>query len=216
MAACTALVCGEQSSMPGRLGHWHSQISNVCSRMIGQGSDNSAMSSHKILPPTDPMSYLCSVALRIWTFFWRREGSTGMDMWNTPMVQSRLPLRPKMTRKQLTEGLQRVEVLSYRPAWLTYLGIWYETCHACSKPLTWKGAHWCGCCPCTCTLIKNPMMMMMMMMTSDENWKCYSWCPRPERVQIMSHHSNLRTLSKWLFSFPKPKKRSGPSCSKRR
>ena len=36
-----------------------------------------------------------------------------------------------------------------------------EICHACSKPVTWKGAHCCGYCPCTCTLIKNPMMMMM-------------------------------------------------------
>ena len=38
--------------------------------------------------------------------------------------------------------------------------IWCEICHACSKPAIWKGAHWCGCCPCTCTLIKNPIMMI--------------------------------------------------------
>ena len=31
----------------------------------------------------------------------------------------------------------------------------------CSKPAIWKGAHWCGCCPCTCTLIKNPIMIMI-------------------------------------------------------
>ena len=42
----------------------------------------------------------------------------------------------------------------------TYLEIWCEICHACSKPAIWKGAHWCGCCPCTCTLIKNPIMMI--------------------------------------------------------
>ena len=48
-----------------------------------------------------------------------------MDMWNTPMVQSRQPLtyiqvdgkhgpgRPKMTWKQLTEGLLRTEALRY-------------------------------------------------------------------------------------------------------
>ena len=41
-----------------------------------------------------------------------------------------------------------------------YLEIWCEICHACSKPATWKGAHWCGCCSCTCMLIKNLMMMM--------------------------------------------------------
>ena len=28
-------------------------------------------------------------------------------------------------------------------------------------------SHWCGCCPCTCMLIKNPIMMMMMMRTED-------------------------------------------------
>ena len=29
-----------------------------------------------------PMSYLRGLPLRIWTSFWRREGSAGMDMWN--------------------------------------------------------------------------------------------------------------------------------------
>ena len=29
----------------------------------------------------------------------------------------------------------------------------------CMQQATWKGAHWC--CPCTCTLIKNPMIMMI-------------------------------------------------------
>ena len=28
----------------------------------------------------------------------------------------------------------------------------------------WKGAHWCGCCPCTCTLIKNLIMIMIYIM----------------------------------------------------
>ena len=60
--------------------------------MTGQWSDRSAMSDSKTLSPPGPMSYLCSLALRIWTSFWRREGSDGMDMWNTPMVQSWQPL----------------------------------------------------------------------------------------------------------------------------
>ena len=58
------------------------------------------------------------------------------------------------------EVLQRVEALGYQPPWQTYLEIWCEICHACSKPAIWKGAHWCGCCPCACTLIKNPIMMI--------------------------------------------------------
>ena len=113
MAVCTALVCGAQSSMPARLGHWQSQTSSICSEMTGQWSDRSAMSGRKTLSPPGPMSYLCGLVLRIWTSFWRREDSDGMDMWNAPMVQStaldiqvdgkRGPGRPKMTWKQLTE-----------------------------------------------------------------------------------------------------------------
>ena len=49
------------------------------------------MSDRKTLSPPGPMSYLCSLALRIWTSFWRREESDGMDMWNARMVQSRQP-----------------------------------------------------------------------------------------------------------------------------
>ena len=55
-------------------------------------SDRYAMSDCKTLLPPGPMSYLCGLALRIWTSFWRREDSYGMDMWNAPMVQSRQPL----------------------------------------------------------------------------------------------------------------------------
>ena len=92
MAMCTALVCGVQCSMPGRLGHWQSRTSSVCSEMTGQWSDRSAMSGRKTLSPPGPMIYLCGLALRIWTSFWRREDFDGMDMWNAPVVQSRQPL----------------------------------------------------------------------------------------------------------------------------
>ena len=92
VAVCTALVCGAQCSMPARLGHWQSQTSSVCSKTTGQWSDRSAMSECKTLSPPGPMIYLCSLALRIWTSYWRREDSDGMDMWNAPMVQSRQPL----------------------------------------------------------------------------------------------------------------------------
>ena len=60
--------------------------------MTGQWSDRSAISGHKTLSPPGPMSYLCGLALRIWTSFWRRKDSDDMDMWNAPMVQSRQPL----------------------------------------------------------------------------------------------------------------------------
>ena len=77
---------------PVRLGQWQSQTSNICSGMTWQWSDRSTMSSRRTLSPPDPMSYLGGLALRIWTSFWSREASTGMDMWNTPVVQSRQPL----------------------------------------------------------------------------------------------------------------------------
>ena len=77
------------------------------------------------------------------------------------IVGKRGPGRPKMTWKQLTERDCREWKLSAvdphdRDTWT-----WCEICYACSKPVTWKGAHCCGYCPCTCTLIKNLMMMMM-------------------------------------------------------
>ena len=88
----------------------------------------------------------------------------GMDMWNAPMVQSRQPLTYRMIERvglggprwhgsTDREGLQREEAHGYQNSYKTYLEIWCEICHECSNPAIWKGAHWCGCFPCTCTLI---------------------------------------------------------------
>ena len=70
-----------------------------------------------------------------------------------------------MTWKQLTERDCREWKLSAidpqdRDTWRSGVR---SAMHAAS--VTWKGAHCCGYCPCTCTLIKNPMMMMMIMVT---------------------------------------------------
>ena len=62
MAMCTGVVCTMQCSMPVRLGHWQSQTSNVCSELMGQWSDKSAMSSRKTLSLPGPVSYLCGFA----------------------------------------------------------------------------------------------------------------------------------------------------------
>ena len=142
--------------------------SNVCSGMTGQWSDRSAMSSCKTLSPPGSMSYWGSGPHS------EGEGSAGIDMSKSPMVQSTAfdiqadgklgPGRPKMAWKQLIERECREGKLSAIPSWETYLEVWCEICHACSKLATWQGTHWCGCWPCTYTLIKNPMMMMMMMM----------------------------------------------------
>ena len=78
------------------------------------------------------------------------------------------PGRPKMTWKQLTERDYREWKVSTidphdRHTWRS--GV---ICHGCSKPATWKGAHWCGCCPCTCMLIKNlgPNVQSVVSLTS--------------------------------------------------
>ena len=91
-------------------------------------SDGSAMSSHKTLSPSCPMSYLHSLALRIWTSFWRREGSTGMDTWNTPKCSQDSLLHTGWwkawawetqddTEAADREGPRRMEALGYRPSW---------------------------------------------------------------------------------------------------
>ena len=98
-----------------------------------------------------------------------------MDMWKAPVVQSRQPLTYSLMEAWAweaqddmesadREGFQRMEALGYQPSWWTYLEIWCEISHVCSKPATctWKGGHWCGYCPSTCILIKNPMITMMM------------------------------------------------------
>ena len=82
--------------MPVRLSHWQSQISNACSKMTGQWSDRSEMSSCKTLSPPDPVSYSRGLALKIWTLFWRRKCCAGMDMWNAPILLSRQPLTYKL------------------------------------------------------------------------------------------------------------------------
>ena len=106
MAVCTALVCEAQCSMPARLGHWQSQPSSICSEKTGQWSDRSAMSDSKTLSPPRPMSYLFGLALRIWTSFWRREDSDGMDMRNALMVQSRQPLTYRLMESVGLGGLR--------------------------------------------------------------------------------------------------------------
>ena len=98
-------VCIAQCSMPARLGHWQSQTSSVCSKMTGKWSDRSAMSGCKTLSP-GPMSYLPGLSLRIWTSFWRREDSDGVDMWNALMVQSRQPFTYRL-RESVGLGVPR-------------------------------------------------------------------------------------------------------------
>ena len=76
------------------------------SAMEWQGNDQTDLQCQAALSPPGPMSYLRGLALRIWTSFWRREGSPGMDMWNAPMVQSRQPFTYRL-RESVGLGGQR-------------------------------------------------------------------------------------------------------------
>ena len=101
------MICGTDLDLLQNSGEFPwSQTSIVCSGMIGHWSDRSAMSGRKTLS----MSYLHDLALRIWTSFWRREGSAGMDMERSSGATFHIqverkcgPRRPKMTWKQLTK-----------------------------------------------------------------------------------------------------------------
>ena len=68
------------------------------------------------------------------------------------------------------ERLLWVEAHGSWPSRKERLQIRCEICYACSKPVTWKGAQWCGRCPCTCTLIKNPIMIWYDDMTTLNYW----------------------------------------------
>ena len=106
-----------------------------------------------------------------------REGSAGMDMWNAlVMVQSRQPFLTYRLMEGVDLGGPRWHGSSWQRGFpesgssrLSILMIdipgdlvWDLPCVQQASYM--EGALWCGCCPCTCMLIKNPMMMMMMMM----------------------------------------------------
>ena len=70
------------------------------------------------------------------------------------------PGRPKMTWKQLTERDCREWKLSAinphdKHTWRSSV----RSAMRAASQLSGRGAHWRGCCPCTCTLIKNPIVI---------------------------------------------------------
>ena len=158
---------------PARLGHWQSQTASVCSKTTGQWSDRCAMSDRKTLSPPGPMSYLSGLALRIWTSFWRREDFDGMDMWNAPIVQSRQPFTymlmesvglggPRWHGNSWQRGIAVSGSSQPSTLMIDIPGdlVWDLPCVQQASYL--EGAHWCGRCPCTCTLIKQSDYDMMM------------------------------------------------------
>ena len=126
----------------------------------------------------------------------------GPLMWMLPLC---LHVNQKSDEDDDNDGSSRL----YQPSWQTYLEIWCEICHACSKPATWKGANWCGCRTCTCMLIKNLMMMlllmMMMMDLTDVNskfWICHILCHNilvDPRLCLLCHNTPCIQSMLWGY-----------------
>ena len=117
------------------------------------------------------MSYLCSLTLKTWTSSRRREGSAGMDMWNAPTVQSSQPVSYRLMESlglgdpRWHESSWQRGIAECRSSLLSTLMtdtpgdlVWDLPCMQQASYL--EVAHWSWCCPCTCTLIKNPVKMM--------------------------------------------------------
>ena len=79
------------------------------------------------------------------------------------------PGRPKMIWKQLTE--RDCREWKFLTLMIDIHGdlVW-DLPYVQQAWATWKGAHWCGCCPCTCMLIKNLLMMKIYLVGSQ--WNC--------------------------------------------
>ena len=156
----TALACGAPCSMPVKLGHWQRR---TCSAMIGPWSDRPAVSSQRIWPLLAKLELEdLNLILRERRLHWfghveHFSGAvkTACDI----QIDGRWGAgRPKLTE---TEG-ERLPWVKAHDSWHSikeHLEIRCEICYGCSQPVTWKGAHWCGWYPCTCTLIKNPIMI---------------------------------------------------------
>ena len=59
---------------------------------------------------------LAQLGMRIWTSFWKREGSAGMDMWNALMVQSRQPLTWKHAKATHIFSAKNIRILCIESA----------------------------------------------------------------------------------------------------
>ena len=87
--------------------------------MTGQWSDRSAIRSNELFawPGIEDLDLI-----------WRKESSTGMDMWNAPRVQSRQPVTYRLMESSWQRGIAEI-ALSYR----------CEICHAAASQLPGRG-----------------------------------------------------------------------------
>ena len=126
VAVCTALVCGAQCSMPARLGYWHSQTS-VWSEMTGQWSqicnvrqkDIVTTRSNELLVrlSIEDLDLIIKERRLRWYGHVERPNGAVKTAFDIQVDGKHVRGRPKLTWKQLTEGLQRVEALGYQPSW---------------------------------------------------------------------------------------------------
>ena len=110
MWPCVQLLCAECNAPC----QWDLAIDKTkppTSAAEWQGNDQTDLQCQaKTLSQPGPMSYLRTLGLRIRTWFWRREGSTGMDVWNAPMVQSKQPFTYRLRESMGLGGQDGMEV----------------------------------------------------------------------------------------------------------
>ena len=112
MWPCVQLLCAERNA-PCQQDLAIDKAKPPASAVNWQGNDQTDLQCQAAtLSPPGSMSYLCGLALRIWTSFWRRERWYGHVECSNGAVKTafdkqvdgkRRPGRPKMTWKQLAE-----------------------------------------------------------------------------------------------------------------
>ena len=151
VAACTALVCIAQFSMPVRLGidkglqrNDRAMIRQICNVQL---QDIVTVRFHWLLAwlGIEDLDLILKERRLHWYGYVERSSGAVKTVTDRLMESMRLG-GPRWHGSSWQRGIAEIGSSGLWTLW-TYLEIWCEICHACSKPVTWKGAHWCGCCP---------------------------------------------------------------------
>ena len=133
---------------------------------------------------TTRSSELLGFALKIWTSFWKREGSAGVDMWKAPRQLLTYRLMESVGRGGVggaqddveaadREGLQRSARLSTLMIAITGDLVWdlpcvQQACYLEVGPLMWV-------LPCTCMLRNKRTMMVLYRSPEQTALHTYCW-----------------------------------------
>ena len=93
-----------------------------------------------------------------------RSNGAAMTAFDIQVDGKREPGRPKMTWKQPTErdcSEWKLSAINTHDRHTWRSGV--KSAMRAASQLSGRGVHWCGCCPCTGTLIENPIMIYDMM-----------------------------------------------------